>query len=118
MTNTTGDFKKSGTKLDSNIQPVTLPKNQPRKTAKIDAAKKINKAVNSLSPEVNTVIISNANIANKTPMGSTIIPSHFKILAGRGFSFDWRNNGKITVGPVTINKPPITKATSQDKPAI
>src|SRR5699024_9511448 len=97
---------------------VILPKNQPKKPAKIAAAKKANKVVICFSSEVNTVIISNANIANKTPMGSTIMPSHFKIFAGRGFSFDWRNNGRITVGPITINKPPITKATNQDKPAI
>src|SRR5699024_12190464 len=69
-------------------------------------------------PILKKAIISNAKTASKTPIGSTIIPSHFNIFAGRVFNFDWRKSGIITVGPVTMNKPPITNATAQDSPAI
>ncbi len=45
------------------------------------------------------------------------MPSHFKIAAGRSFNFACLNKGKITVGPVTINNPPMTKETGHDSPA-
>ncbi len=45
------------------------------------------------------------------------MPSHLRIAAGRSLSFACLSNGKITVGPVTINKPPMTKDTGHDKPA-
>src|SRR5699024_422964 len=114
---TTGDFKNSGIWPPSNIQPIALPQNHPKNIPKAAIIKKNNRLETVLSSNVKNVIISNANTAKSTPIGSTIIPSHFKIFAGLAFNFDWRNKGIITVGPVTINSPPITKATSHDKPA-
>src|SRR5699024_3372360 len=106
-TNTAGDFKYSGIYPVSNIQPSALPQNHPKNTAKIDAMKNSTKVVKLAVSDVKNEIISKAKTANNTPSGSTIIASHFKIFAGLGFNFDWRSKGKITVGPVTINNPPI-----------
>src|SRR5699024_2326212 len=113
-----GDFRNSGIWPTSNIQPIPQPHNQPSTAPNKEAKKKRISAVPSGFVAVIYAMISNANTANKAPIGSTIIPSHFKILAGRGFSFDCLSNGKITVGPVTMNKPPMTKATAHDNPAI
>src|SRR5690625_5802012 len=82
---TAGDFKNSGIYPVSNIQPINLPQNHPKNTANKEAMKNSNNVVTSLMSVVKIVIISNAKIANRTPIGSTIIPSHFKIFADRGF---------------------------------
>src|SRR5690625_1570516 len=86
--NTTGDFKNSGIYPISNIHPIILPQNHPKNAAKAEAKKNNNKVEPFLSLTVKYVIISNAKTASNTPIGSTIIPSHFKIFAGRGFSLD------------------------------
>src|SRR5699024_8288626 len=117
-TNTAGDFKNSGICPVSNIQPSQRTENHPSNTANAEPKKNSNNVSRLFDPEVKNEIISKANTANNTPSGSTMIPSQFNILAGRGFSLDCRRRGIITVGPVTINKPPITKATSQESPAI
>src|SRR5699024_11397842 len=85
----------SGTSPVSNIQPNVRPEAPPKRTAKMDAVKKSKREVISLESVVNTVIISKANTAKRTPSGSTTIPSHFKIFAGLGFNFDCRKSGKI-----------------------
>src|SRR5699024_6507122 len=116
--NTEGDFKNSVTCPDSNIQPNLRPQNQPRAAEKMDTPKNINSLMASGSLAVKNVMISKANTASNAPIGSTTIPSHFRIFAGRGFSLDCLSNGMMTVGPVTINNPPITNAVAQANPAI
>src|SRR5699024_679136 len=117
-TNTAGDFKNSGICPVSNIQPSERPENQPSNTANAEPKKNSNNVSTLFDPEVKNEIISKANKANNTPRGSTMIHSHFNILAGRGFSlYCWRRC-IIRVRHVTINNPPITKATSQESPAI
>src|SRR5699024_11522605 len=95
-----------------------LPDKLTSNTANAEQKKNSNNVSTLFDPEVKIEIISKAHTANNTTSGSTMILSHFNILAGRGFSLDCRRRGIITVGPVTINNPPITKATSQESPAI
>src|SRR5699024_4272172 len=82
-TNTAGDFKNSGICPVSNIQPSERPENHPSNTANAVPKKHSNNVSTLFEPEV-----KKANTANNTPSGSTMIPSHFNILAGRGFSLD------------------------------
>src|SRR5699024_10975997 len=117
-TNTAGDFKNSGICPLSNIQPSERPENQPSNTANAEPKKNSNNVSTLFDPEVNNEIISKANTANNTPSGSTMIPSHFNILAGRGFSLDCRRRVIITVVPVTINNPLIKISTYQESTSI
>src|SRR5699024_10601530 len=114
--NTTGDFKNSGTPPRSNDFPKNHPAAQPSTTEKSDAAKNKRNEFNVTSP-FRKRINSNAKTASNAPNGSTTIPSHFKMAAGLGFNFAWRKSGKMTVGPVTMNSPPIINATDKDNPA-
>src|SRR5690625_3155058 len=86
--NTTGDFKNSSTYLISSEQAIKFPQTQPRTTANIATTKNMIKAVPLEDLPVINVMISKAKTANNTPIGSTIIPSHLSIFAGRGLNFD------------------------------
>src|SRR5699024_6646392 len=84
----TGDFKNSGTRPASKNHPLKRPQNHPKKTANKPAIKNNKRVVTPIVSDAKKEIISNAKTANNTPIGSTIIPSHFKIFAGRGFKLD------------------------------
>src|SRR5699024_12833210 len=87
-TNAAGDFNNSGISPVPNLQPSERPENHPSNTANPEPKKNSNNVPTLLDPEVKNEIISKATTANNTPSGSTMIPSHFNILAGRGFSLD------------------------------
>src|SRR5699024_11439427 len=87
-TKTANDYKNYGICPDSNNQPRERPENHPSNTANAEPKKNSNNVSTLFDPEVKNEIISKANTANNTPSGSTMIPSHFNILAGRGFSLD------------------------------
>src|SRR5699024_2308811 len=117
-TNTAGDLKNSGISPASNIQPSERPENHPSNTANAEPKKNSNNVSTLFDAEVKNEINTKANTTNNTPRRSTMIHSHCNTLAGRGFSLDRRRRRIITVEPVTITNPPITKATSQESPAI
>ena len=67
--------------------------------------------------EANTSAASKDRTASMAPIGSTRIPSHFRIVDTLESSLACLSRAIITVGPVTIKSAPITSDVVIDSPA-